>query len=88
MTNIIPLFARVVVQPKAAEEQTKSGIILPETANKERPMEGTVLAVGADCKAVKKGDTVVFKKYSPTEFELDGEEVLLVDEEDLLAKVA
>ena len=47
-----------------------------------------MLAVGADCKAVKKGDTVVFKKYSPTEFELDGEEVLLVDEEDLLAKVA
>ena len=85
--TIVPLFARVVVRPKAAEEKTASGIVLPDTMNKEKPGEGEVIAVGPDCKAVKKGDTVVFKKYSPTEIKIEGEELFLIDEEDVLGKI-
>ena len=83
--NITPLFARVVVKPQEAPETTASGIVIAPTASKEKPMQGEIIATGADCKAVQKGDTVLFKKYSPTEVELDGEEYFLLDEEDILA---
>ncbi|QQS59040.1 co-chaperone GroES [Candidatus Peregrinibacteria bacterium] len=86
--NITPLFARVVVQPKTKEETTASGIVLPDTVSKEKPMEGEIIAVGPDCKAVKKGDTVLFKKYSPTEIKIDGTEYFILDEEDLLGKLS
>jgi chaperonin GroES len=86
--TITPLFARVVVQPKTAEETTASGIVLPDTLSKEKPAEGSVVSVGPDCKAVKKGDTVVFKKYSPTEIKLDDTEYYLLDEEDILGTVS
>lgn len=86
--TITPLFARVVVQPKTAEEKTASGIFLPETVSKDKPMEGKIIAVGPDCKAVKKGDAVVFKKYSPTEIEIGGVEYFLLDEEDILGKIS
>ena len=86
--NLQPLGQRVVVSPKQAEETTASGIVLAQS-NKEKPMQGTVVAAGTDCKFVKNGDTVIFKKYSPTEFDLaDGTEVYLLDEEDLLATLS
>ncbi len=86
--TLVPLFARVVIRPKAVEEKTASGIVLPDTISKEKPGEGEAIAVGPDCKAVKQGDIVVFKKYSPTEIKIDGEEFFLVDEEDILGKIS
>lgn len=86
--TITPLFARVVVQPQKAPETTASGIVLAQTANKEKPMRGAVVSTGPDCKAVKNGDVVLFKKYSPTEVELEGEEFFLMDEEDILGTIA
>lgn len=86
--TIIPLFARVVVRPDEAPETTASGIVLAPTANKEKPMQGKVIATGPDCKAVKNGDVVLFKKYSPTEVELGGEEFFLMDEEDILGTIS
>lgn len=86
--TITPLFARVVVQPQEQAETTASGIVLAPNASKEKPMQGEVIATGPDCKAVKKGDTVLFKKYSPTEVGLGGEEFFLMDEEDILGTIA
>ncbi len=90
-----PLGDRVIVQPKAKEETTKSGIVLPDTAS-EKPQEGTVLSVGPGRvldngkrveMEVKQGDTVLFAKYAGTEVKLDGEEYLVIRESDLLAIV-
>ena len=94
-TQIHPLGDRVVIQPSAHEEMTKSGIVIPDTA-KEKPQEGTILAVGPgrildDGKrekvAVKIGDKVLYAKYAGTEFKLDGEEYLIVSQKDILAIV-
>ncbi len=91
-----PLGDRVIVQPKAKEETTKSGIVLPDTAS-EKPQEGTVLSVGPGRvldngkrveMEVKQGDTVLFAKYAGTEVKLDGDEYLVIRESDLLAVVA
>jgi chaperonin GroES len=91
--QIKPLGDRMVVKPTAKEETTKSGIVLPDTA-KEKPQEGEVLAVGPgrvqdDGKRipmeVKAGDKVMFAKYSGTEIKLDGEDVLILNERDILA---
>jgi chaperonin GroES len=93
--SIKPLGNRVVVEPIEQEEITAGGIVLPETA-KEKPQEGTVLAVGPgdrddDGKRipldVKEGDKVLFAKYSGTEIKLDGKKVLILRESDLLAIV-
>ena len=93
--TIEPLEDRVVVQPLEAEETTKGGIVLPDTA-KERPQQGKVIAVGPGKMlesgeraepAVKKGDTVVYAKYGGTEIEVDGEEYMILRESDLLAVV-
>lgn len=86
--NLTPLFDHVVVKAKAKEETRASGIVLPETASKERPQQGEVLAVGPDCKAVKKGDIIVFKTYSPSEIKIDEVEYLILKEEDVLATIA
>lgn len=92
--KIRPLADRVLIEPMSREEKTKSGIILPDTADKERPEQGTVLAVGPgkadkDGKvikpAVKKGDVVLFTKYGPTEVKIDGKEYLIAREDDILA---
>ena len=92
-TKFRPLHDRVVVRRIDAEEKTKGGIIIPDTA-KEKPQEGKVVAVGKgkvteDGKLqpldVKKGDRVLFNKYSGTEVKIDGEEHLIMREEDLLA---
>lgn len=91
--NIRPLQDRVILKRVKEEEKTKGGIIIPDTA-KEKPVEGEVVAVGngkvnEDGSVrkldVKVGDRVLFGKYSGTEVKLDGEERLIVREEDILA---
>jgi chaperonin GroES len=90
-----PLGDRVVIQPTPREEMTKSGIVLPDTA-KEKPQEGSVLAVGpgafdSDGKRiaidVKVGDKVLYAKYAGTEFKVEGDELLIVKQSDILAIV-
>jgi chaperonin GroES len=90
-----PLGDRVVVKPSAREEMTKSGIVLPDTV-KEKPMEGTILAAGPgkileDGKRepmdVKVGDRVLYAKYAGTEFKVEGEDLLIVSQKDILAIV-
>jgi chaperonin GroES len=90
-----PLGARVVVKPLQREEMTKSGIVLPDTA-KEKPQEGRVLAVGPGDRdddgeripvELKEGDRVLYQKYSGTEFKIDDEELLILNEKDILALV-
>jgi chaperonin GroES len=90
-----PLDDRVVVEPLEAEEVTAGGIVLPDTA-KERPQRGTVVAVGPGkvldsgdrgSLAVAVGDQVIFGKYSGTDIEVDGREVKILREGDILAKV-
>lgn len=83
--RIRPLGERVVVKPQKQEEKTEGGIYLPETASKERPQQGEITAVGSDFKGVKEGDTVVFAKYGGTEVKLDGEDYLILGEDDVLA---
>jgi len=89
-----PLADRVLVKPMEKEEKTKSGIYLPDTA-KGKPQEGEVLAVGPgkmsdDGKRipldVKVGDTVLYAKYGGTEIKLDGEDLIILRESDILAK--
>ena len=86
--NVKPLSDRVLIQPVAAEEVTMSGIIIPDSA-KEKPLKGTVLAVGPGTKEetmeLKEGDTVLYGKYAGTEVELDGEKVLIMRQSDVLA---
>jgi len=91
--QITPLGDRILVKPLEAEEKTKGGIILPDTA-KEKPQEGRVVAVGKgkvldDGKVqpleIKPGDKILYGKYSGTEIKLDDEEHLIIREEDVLA---
>jgi len=91
--KIQPLHDRVLVKRIEEEQKTKGGIIIPDTA-KEKPQEGKVIAVGKgrvldDGKvvelAVKKGDKILFSKYAGTEIKLDGEEHIIIREEDVLA---
>lgn len=88
-----PLADRVVVKPLHEDETTKSGIVIPDTIEKERPEKGEILEVGpgkilenGDRRpvSVNVGDIVLFKKYSPDEFKLDGEDILLLEESDLI----
>lgn len=88
--NIKPLAARVVVKPAAAEERTASGIYIPDSA-KEKQLRGEVVAVGPGTKdeamEVAVGDTVLYGKYAGTELEIDGENVLIMNQSDILAIV-
>lgn len=88
-----PLSDRVVLKPVEAEEKTKGGIVLPDTA-KDKPQEGEVVAVGPGKildngtklePEVKVGDRVIYSKYSGSEIKVDGEEYLIVRESDILA---
>lgn len=90
-----PLGDRLLVKPVKAEEKTKSGLVLPDTA-KERPQEGEVVAVGPGrlteegkrfVMEVKAGDRVLYAKYGGTELKEDGTELLLLSERDVLAKI-
>ena len=94
-TQLKPLGSNVIVKPTPREEMTKSGIVLPDTA-KERPQEGTVLAVGSGRTLdngtreeieVSTGQKVLFQKYAGTEFKLDDEDLLILKAGDILAIV-
>ncbi|HXF63102.1 MAG TPA: co-chaperone GroES [Caldilineaceae bacterium] len=93
--NLKPLGDRVVVKPVEQEEQTASGIFLPETA-KEKPQQGTVIAAGPGARKesgeriamdVQVNDTVLYAKYAGTSIKLDGQEYLILKESDILAIV-
>ena len=92
--NIQPLADNVLIEPNKKEEQTASGILLPETVNKEMPEQGKVVAVGPGKKnskgtlvpvGVKVGDKVLFSKYGPNEIKIDGKDYLIAKEENILA---
>jgi chaperonin GroES len=91
--TIKPLEDRILVRPEEAEETTVSGIVIPDTA-KEKPQEGTVLAVGPGKRSdtgdlipvdVKEGDRVIYSKYGGTEITVDGEDLLILSARDVLA---
>jgi len=86
--KIKPLADRILIEPKEAEEKTASGIIIPDTA-KEKPQEGTVVAVGPGTKdeklTVKVGDNVLYGKYAGTELHLEGTDYLIMRESDIVA---
>jgi len=88
--SITPLHDRVIVRPAPAEEKTSGGIIIPDTA-KEKPQRGTVVAAGPGSKdepvTVKPGDTVLYGKYAGAELQLNGENLLVLRESDILAKI-
>lgn len=92
--KIIPLSNHILIEPIKDEEKTKTGILLPETAEKERPEQGKVIAVGPGRKTsggkiipmdVKPGDKVLFTKYGPNEVKIGDKEYLIAKEEDILA---
>jgi len=94
-TKLRPLGDRVVIKPTPREEMTKSGIVLPDTA-KEKPQEGSVIAVGPgrilddgnrEPMDVKEGQKVLYGRYAGTEFVVDGEDLLIVSQKDILAVV-
>lgn len=86
--KIKPLADRVVIEPKAAEEKTASGLFIPENA-KEKPLQGKVVAVGGGTKdvtmEVKVGDEVLYGKYAGTEISIEGKEYLLMKQSDIFA---
>ncbi|MFP3899093.1 MAG: co-chaperone GroES [Dehalococcoidia bacterium] len=94
MPKIEPLGDRVVIKPTPKEEVSKGGIVLPDTAQ-EKPQEGKIIAVGPGrlteegkriAMEVKKGDKVIYSKYAGTEFKVDGDELVIMREGDILAK--
>ncbi len=94
MAAIKPLGDRVVVRPEAAEEKTESGLYIPDTA-KEKPQRGTVVSVGPGRvengtkidMTVDKGDKVLYGKYAGTEITIDGEDLLIIRENDILGVI-
>ena len=94
--NLKPLEDRIVVRPNESEQQTASGLVIPDTA-KEKPQQGEVLAVGPGRRSeqtgeliavdVKVGNTVVYSKYGGTEITVDGEDLLILSSRDVLAIV-
>lgn len=96
MAKIEPLGDRVVIKPTPKEEVSKGGIFLPDTA-KEKPQEGKIIAVGPGrltddgtriAMEVKKGDKVIYSKYAGTEFKLGDDELIIMRESDILAKIS
>ena len=94
--KVKPLGDRVLIEPIAETERTKSGIYLPDTASKERPEQGKVIAVGEGRMLdtgkvapmrVKVGQKVLFTKYGPNEIKVEGKEYLIAKEEDILAVI-
>jgi len=92
--KIKPLSDHILIEPITQEEKTKAGILLPDTAEKERPEQGKVIAVGPGRRLssgkrapmeVKKGDKVLFTKYGPNEIKVGDKEYLIAREEDILA---
>ena len=94
-SSLKPMGDRVVVKPKGREEQSRGGIILPDTAG-EKPQQGEVLSIGPGRQLdsgkrveldLKVGDTVLFAKYSGTEFKLEDDDLLILAERDILAVI-
>lgn len=94
MINFKPLSNHIFIEPLEEEQKTQSGIVLPDTAEKEKPIKGKVVAVGPGklnekgerlAMAVKVGDKVLFKKYGPDEIEINNKKYLVGDEDDILA---
>lgn len=94
--NFKPLSNHLFIEPIEEEKVTKSGIVLPETAEKEKPVKGKIIAVGPGKinekgeriqMSVKVGDMVLFKKYGPDEIEIDNIKYLVGDEDDILAVI-
>ena len=92
--SIMPLRDQVLIEPIIKEEKTNSGLYIPETADKPRPEQGKVVAVGPGrinekgehvAMGVRKGDRVLFSKYGPAEIKIDGKEYLIAKEDDILA---
>ncbi len=87
MRKILPLEDRILVKVLREEEKTPSGIILPDVA-KEKPQIAEVIEVGDDESIkVKRGDKIIFAKYSGTEIKIDGEDYLILNKSDILAKI-
>ena len=94
--KVKPLSDRVLVRPISKTETTKSGIVIPDTVEKERAEQGEVIAVGpgklldsgkVQPLAVKVGDKVMFKKYGPDEVKVDGKDLLILEESDIIAVI-
>ncbi len=94
MAKLIPLNDKIIVEANDDEKTTKSGIVLPDTINKERPEQGTVISVGPGKMAksgtrqpvsVKVGQKILFTKYAPNEVEVDDKKYLVISESDVLA---
>jgi len=94
MSKLRPLADRVIVESVEEDTVTKSGIVLPDTAEKEKPEKGKVIAVGPGKMldsgqrapmSVKVGDVIIFKKYGPDEVKVDGKEILVLEESDIIA---
>lgn len=92
--KIKPLSDYILIEPLDQEERTKGGILLPKSAEKERPQKGKVIAVGSGKRTssgkiiplqVKKGDIILFTKYGPNEVKINNKEYLIAKEEDILA---
>lgn len=95
-TKLIPIGGNILVKPLSEQKTSASGIVLPDTVDKEKPQKGQIIALGTgkishDGKKiafnVKVNDIVVFKKYSPDEITVDGEEYLIMDEDAILAVI-
>lgn len=95
MAKIVPTGDNIVVEP-VTEETSASGIIIPDTASKEKPMKGKVIAAGPGKlmdsgqrreMEIKEGDVVLFSKYGPTEVKVEGQEVLILSASDVYAKL-
>ena len=92
--NLKPLGNHIIVKAQEEDTATKSGIVLPDTADKERPEKGEIVAVGpgrvldngqTEPMSVKVGDVVLFKKYSPDEIKVDSQDYLVLNESDVIA---
>ena len=96
MANIVPTGDNIVVEALNDETTSASGIIIPDTASKEKPMKGKVLAVGPgkmkddgsrQVMEVTEGETVLFSKYGPTEVKVEGKDLLILSASDIYAKI-
>ena len=96
MIKIEPLSNHIFLEPLEEEKKTKSGIVIPDTVEKEKPVKGKVIAIGPGKTlesgkimpmSVKAGDIVLIKKYGPDEIEIDGKKYLVGDEDDILAVI-
>jgi len=94
--NVHPIGGNILVKPAKEEEKTASGLIIQSSSKGERPQKGTIVALGTGARDeegksvafnVKIGDVVMFKKYSPEEIEIDGEDYLIMKEVDILAVI-